>query len=69
MKAIITRSEKTSVEPKTKSKRETPINPTKKEDEAKAKVELELRSKKEGVNLGKASPKDVSDTHIFPFPR
>jgi hypothetical protein len=30
------------------------------------KVEAELRSKKEEENLGMASPKDISDTHLLP---
>jgi hypothetical protein len=40
----------------------------KKKDEAEAEVEAEPRPEKEGVDLGKASPKDVTDTHVLPFP-
>jgi hypothetical protein len=64
VKAVITRSGKTSAEPRTKPKRAAPINPIEKKDEAEAKPRLE----KEGVDLGKASPKNVSDMHILPFP-
>jgi hypothetical protein len=69
VKAVITQSGKASAEPKTKYKRATPVNPIEKEDEAKAEVEAEPRPEKEGVDLGKASPKDISDTHVLPFPR
>jgi hypothetical protein len=69
MKVVITQSGKTSAEPKTNSKRATPINPIEKEYEVDAEVEEELRPEKEGADLGKASPKDVGDTHILPFPR
>jgi hypothetical protein len=69
VKVVITQSSKSSVEPETKSKRATPINPVEKEDEAEAEVEAEPRPEKEGVDLEKASLKDVSDTHVLPFPR
>jgi hypothetical protein len=49
--AMITRSGKTMVEPKTE-----------------AEVEVESSPEKEEENLGKASPKDISDTHLLPFP-
>jgi hypothetical protein len=48
VKVLITRSGETSAEPRTKSKRVAPINPVKKEDEAKAEVEVEPRLEKEG---------------------
>jgi hypothetical protein len=37
------------------------------EEKTEAKVEAEPRSKKEEENLGKASPKDISDTHLLPY--
>jgi hypothetical protein len=52
-------------EPKVKSKKMSPTNPVKEEEKAEAKVEVELRSEKEEENLGKASPKDISDTHLL----
>jgi hypothetical protein len=30
---------------------------------------VEPKPEKEGIYFGKASPKDVSDTHVLPFPR
>jgi hypothetical protein len=52
------------VEPKAKSKK---FSPTAKEvEKAEAEVEAELRSEKEEKNLGKASPKDISNTHLLP---
>jgi hypothetical protein len=54
------------VEPKAKSKKMSPIDPIEEEDKAEAEVEAELRSEKEEENLGKASPKDISDTHLLP---
>jgi hypothetical protein len=53
-------------EPKAKSKKMSPIDPVKEEEKAKAEVQAEPRSKKEEENLGKASPKDISDTHLLP---
>jgi hypothetical protein len=53
-------------EPKAKSKRMSSVDPVEEEEKAKAKVEVEPRSKKEEENLGKASPKDISDTHLLP---
>jgi hypothetical protein len=53
-------------EPKVKSKKMSPTNLVKEEEKAKAEVEVELRSEKEEENLGKASPKDISDTHLLP---
>jgi hypothetical protein len=52
-------------EPKAKSKKMSPTNPI--EEKADAKVEVELRSEKEEENLGKALPKDISDTHVLPY--
>jgi hypothetical protein len=54
------------VEPKAKSKKMSPTDPVEEEEEAKAEVEAELGSEKEEENLGKASPKDISDTHLLP---
>jgi hypothetical protein len=53
--------------PKAKSKKMSPTDPIEEEEKAEAKVEPELRSKKEEENLGKASPKDISDTHLLPY--
>jgi hypothetical protein len=53
-------------EPKAKSKKKSPTDPVKEEEKAEAEVEAEPRSEKEEGNLGKASPKDISDTHLLP---
>jgi hypothetical protein len=66
VKAVITRSGKTMAEPKAKSKKMSPTDPV--EEEEKAEAEAEPRPKKEEENLGKALPKDISDTHLLPFP-
>jgi hypothetical protein len=55
--------------PKEESKKMGPTDPVKKEEKAEAEVEVEPRPEKEEENLGKASPKDISDTHLLPFPR
>jgi hypothetical protein len=68
VKAVITRSGKTMAEPKAKSKKMSPTDPVKEEEKAEAEVEGEPRPKKEEENLGKASPKGISDTHLLPFP-
>jgi hypothetical protein len=67
VKATITRSRKTMAEPKVKSKKMDPIE-EEEEEKAEAEVEAELRPEKEEEKLGKASPKDISDTHLLPFP-
>jgi hypothetical protein len=54
------------VEPKAKSKKMSPTDPIKEEEKAEAEVEAKPRSEKEEENLGKASPKDISDTHLLP---
>jgi hypothetical protein len=69
VKAMITRSRKIMVEPKANSKKMGPTDPVEEEEQAEAKVEVEPRPKKEEGNLGKASPKDISDAHLLPFPR
>jgi hypothetical protein len=53
-------------EPKAKSKKMSPTDPVEEEEKAEAEVEAESRSKKEEENLGKASPNDISDTHLLP---
>jgi hypothetical protein len=53
-------------EPKVKYKKMSPTDPVKEEEKAEAEVEAELRSEKEEENFGKASPKDISDTHLLP---
>jgi hypothetical protein len=68
VKTVITRSEKTMAEPKAKSKKMSPTDPIKEEEKAKAKVETESTPEKEEENLSKALPKDISDTHLLPFP-
>jgi hypothetical protein len=52
--------------PKAKSKKMSPTDLVEEEEKAEAEVEAEPRSKKEEENLGKASPKDISDTHLLP---
>jgi hypothetical protein len=45
----------------------SPTDIVKEEENAEAEVEAKPRSKKEEENLGKASPKDISDTHLLPY--
>jgi hypothetical protein len=52
-------------EPKAKSKKMSQLIRSKRE-KVEAKVEAEPRFEKEEENLGKASPKDISDTHLLP---
>jgi hypothetical protein len=54
-------------EPKEKSKKMSPTDSVKEEEKATAEVEVEPRSEKEEENLGKALPKDISDTHLLPY--
>jgi hypothetical protein len=68
VKAVITRSGNTMAEPKAKSKKMSPTDLVEEEEKADAEVEAELRPKKEEENLGKASPKDISDTHLLSLP-
>jgi hypothetical protein len=51
--------------PKAKSKKMSLTDPVEEEEKVEAKVKAEPRSKKEEENLGKASPKDISDTHLL----
>jgi hypothetical protein len=44
----------------------SPTGPVKDEEKVETEVEAEPRSKKEEENLGKASPKDISDTNLLP---
>jgi hypothetical protein len=53
------------VEPKVKSKKMSPTDPVEEEEKVEAEVEAESRSEKEEENLGKASPKDINDTHLL----
>jgi hypothetical protein len=69
VKVVINRSGKTMAEPKAKSKKISPTDPVEEEENTEAEVEVESRLEKEEENLGKASPKDISDTHLLPFPR
>jgi hypothetical protein len=50
-------------EPKAKSRKMSPTDLVKEEE--KAEVEVDPRSEKEEEKLGKASPKDISDTHLI----
>jgi hypothetical protein len=68
VRAVITQSGKTMAKPKVKSKKMTPTIPVEEEEKVEAEVEAEPRPDKEEENLGKASPKDISDTHLLPFP-
>jgi hypothetical protein len=54
-------------EPKAKSKKMSLTNPVEEEEKAKANVEAEPRSEKEEENIGNASPKDISDTHLLSY--
>jgi ATP-dependent exoDNAse (exonuclease V) beta subunit len=69
VKVVITRCGKTMVELKVKSKEMSPTDLVEEEEKAKAEVEVEPKPEKEEENLGKTSPKDISDTHLLPFPR
>jgi hypothetical protein len=55
-------------EPKVKSKKMSPTDPVEEEEKAETEVEAEPRPEKEEKNLGNASPKDISDTHLLLFP-
>jgi hypothetical protein len=66
VKAVITQSKKTMDEPKTKLKKAGSTAPVEELEKAEAEVEVEPRSEEE--NLGKALPRDISDTHLLPFP-
>jgi hypothetical protein len=57
MKAVITQSGKTMAEPKAKSKKMSPTDPVKEEEKAEAKVEAELRPKKEEKTLVRLRPR------------
>jgi hypothetical protein len=52
-------------EPKAKSKKVSPTDPVEEEEKAEVEVEAEPMCKKEEENLGKVSPKDISDTHLL----
>jgi hypothetical protein len=67
VKAVITWSGKTMAKPKAKSKKTGPTNPVEEEEKAEAEVEAESGPEKEVENLGKASPKDISNIHLLPF--
>jgi hypothetical protein len=56
-------------DPKAKSKKMSPTDPVEEEEKAEAEVEAEPRPEKDEKNLSKASPKDISDTHLLLFPR
>jgi hypothetical protein len=69
VKVVITRSGKTMAEPKTRLKKTGSTAPVEEEEKVEAEVEAEPMSEEEEENLGKASPKDISDTHLLPFSR
>jgi hypothetical protein len=69
VKYAIARSRKTLAEPKAKSKKMSPTDRVEVEEKAKAEVEGEPRPKKGEETLGRALPKDITDTHLLPFPR
>jgi hypothetical protein len=52
-------------EPKAKSKNMSPTDPVEEEEKVEAEVEAELRFEKEEENFWKASPRDISDTHLL----
>jgi hypothetical protein len=54
-------------EPKAKSNKMSPTDPVEEKEKAEAEVEAEPRSEKEEENLGKASSKDINDTHLLPY--
>jgi hypothetical protein len=54
-------------ESKAKFKKMSPTDTVKAEEKIEAKIEAEPRFEKEEENLGKASPKDISDTHLLPY--
>jgi hypothetical protein len=54
------------VEPKEKSKKMSPTDRVEEKEKAEAEVVVEPRSKKKEENLGKASPKDINNTHLLP---
>jgi hypothetical protein len=45
-----------------------PTDPLEEEEKVEGEVEAESRPEKEEENYGKASPKDISDTNLLPFP-
>jgi hypothetical protein len=68
VKTVITQFGKTMAEPKAKFKKMSLTDPIEEEEKAEAEVEAKPMPEKEEENLGKASPKDISDTHLLPFP-
>jgi hypothetical protein len=54
-------------EPKAKSNKMSPTDLVEEKEKAGAEVEAEPRSEKEEENLGKASSKDINDTHLLPY--
>jgi hypothetical protein len=68
VKVVITQSVKAMTEPKAKSKKMSPTHPVEEEEKVEAEVEVELRLEREEENLGKASPKDIRDRQLLPFP-
>jgi hypothetical protein len=52
---------------KVKSMKVSPTDLVKEEEKAQAKVEAKPKPEKEEENIGKALPKDISDTHLLLF--
>jgi hypothetical protein len=52
-------------EPKAKSRKMSQTDPVKEEEKAEVEVEAEPWSEKEEENIGKASPKEISNTHLL----
>jgi hypothetical protein len=53
------------VEPKAKSKKTSPTDTVEEEEKAEAEVEAEPMYQKGEENIGKASPTDISNTHLL----
>jgi hypothetical protein len=54
-------------EPKVKSRKMNSTDPVEEGEKVEAEAEAKPRSENEEENLGKASPKDISDTHLLPY--
>jgi hypothetical protein len=54
-------------EPKAKSEKMSPTDPVEEEEKVEVEVEAKPMSEKEEENYGKASHKDISDTHLLPY--
>jgi hypothetical protein len=59
---------KTMAKPKAKSKKMGPTDLVEEEEKAEAEVEAKSSPEKEEENIGRASSKDINDTHLLQFP-